>query len=93
MTGQAGSGPPTKVPERSLKLGVAVLLSTFGTFWAMEGLDISRHGGHSLEWPGDTLALLVDWVVLSQVMIRVLRMPAPVVAAPVEAAAAEGSAR
>lgn len=83
----AAHGPLTKVPENTLKYGVAVLLSTFGTFWAVEGLGIFSPTGHSLAWPGDTIALLVvlvGWLVLSQAMIRVLRVPSPVAAVPVE---------
>jgi uncharacterized membrane protein len=71
-------GPLTKVPENTLKYGVAVLLSTFGTFWAVEGLGIFSPTGHSLQWPGDTLALgvvLLGWLALSRVMVRILRVP------------------
>jgi uncharacterized membrane protein len=42
--------PLTRVPENLLKLGVGVLLSSFGTFWAVEGLGI--------EWPGSEFAVL-----------------------------------
>jgi uncharacterized membrane protein/peptidoglycan hydrolase-like protein with peptidoglycan-binding domain len=38
-----------RVPGRTLKFGVGGLLSTFGTFWALDGL-----GGH---WPGGDLSL------------------------------------
>lgn len=92
----AAHGPLTKVPENTMKYGVAVLLSTFGTFWAVEGLGIFSPGRHSLHWPGDTIALLivlVGWVVVSQVMIRVLRVPGAVPATPVEVAAGQESAR
>jgi uncharacterized membrane protein len=43
--------PLTRVPENTIKLTVGLLLSTFGTFWLVEGL-----GG---DWPGDDLALIV----------------------------------
>jgi uncharacterized membrane protein len=79
-------GPLTKVPENTLKYGVAIMLSTFGTFWAVEGLGIFTPSGHSLEWPGDTIALgivLVAWFALSRVMIRVLRVPSDNVPTPV----------
>ena len=36
--------PLTRIPENTLKLGVGLLLSSFGTFWVVEGLGI--------EWPG-----------------------------------------
>jgi uncharacterized membrane protein len=42
--------PLTRVPENRLKLGVGVLLSSFGTFWVVEGLGI--------EWPGSDFAVL-----------------------------------
>jgi uncharacterized membrane protein len=39
-----------RIPRRALQLFVGAMLTTFGTFWAGEGL--------SVEWPGDELALL-----------------------------------
>jgi uncharacterized membrane protein len=41
--------PLVRVPENAMKLGVGVLLSSFGTFWVVEGF-----GG---EWPGSELAV------------------------------------
>ena len=38
-----------QVPGRTLKFGVGGLLSTFGTFWALEGLGV--------HWPGEDLSL------------------------------------
>jgi uncharacterized membrane protein len=43
--------PLTRVPENTIKLSVGVMLTSFGCFWAVEGLGMS--------WPGDELALLV----------------------------------
>ncbi len=43
-----------KVPGHALKFGVGGLLSTFGTFWAMDGLGV--------QWPGEKLSLL--WLYL-----------------------------
>jgi uncharacterized membrane protein len=43
--------PLAHVPENSLKFGVGVMLSAFGTFWAGEGIG--------LEWPGH------DWIILA----------------------------
>jgi uncharacterized membrane protein len=43
--------PLTRVPENTLKLGVGVLLSAFGTFWVGEGAG--------LPWPGGDFSLLV----------------------------------
>jgi uncharacterized membrane protein len=42
--------PITQIPENTLKYLVAVMLSTFGTFWVGEGLR--------LEWPGGDWALI-----------------------------------
>lgn len=72
----AAHGPLTRVPENTLKYGVAILLSTFGTFWVVEGLGIFRAGREPMEWPGGNLALLVvlvGWLVLSRVLIRAFR--------------------
>ncbi|MDA8329758.1 MAG: hypothetical protein M0027_00840 [Candidatus Dormibacteraeota bacterium] len=41
----------SEVPENAMKLGVGLMLVTFGTFWAGEGAGIS--------WPGADLALLI----------------------------------
>jgi uncharacterized membrane protein len=42
-----------RIPRRALQLFVGALLTTFGTFWAAEGLGA--------DWPGADLALL--WLV------------------------------
>lgn len=64
--------PLSRVPENTIKYAVGVLLTTFGTFWFVEGL-----GG---EWPGDDLALLallaLTWVV-SRLAVVALRRPDP----------------
>jgi uncharacterized membrane protein len=43
--------PLSRVPENVLKFTVGLLLTTFGTFWAVEGAGAS--------WPGDDAALPV----------------------------------
>ncbi len=70
--------PLTAVPENTLKYGVGLLLSTFGTYWALEGLGIFSASGDSLSWPGDDLVilvLLVGWFALSRVLVSALRVP------------------
>jgi Ca2+/H+ antiporter, TMEM165/GDT1 family len=66
--------PLSNVPENTLKYVVGVLLSTFGTFWAVEGLGVFQPGGASLDWPGgdwSILVLLAVWFVLSRILIRI----------------------
>jgi uncharacterized membrane protein len=65
--------PLARVPENTLKYVVGLLLATFGTFWAVEGLGVFQAGGDSLSWPGDNwsiLALLAAWFLLSRLLIR-----------------------
>jgi Ca2+/H+ antiporter, TMEM165/GDT1 family len=79
IAGALAHRPLSAVPENTLKYGVGLLLSTFGTFWAVEGLG-SFAGGGSLEWPGGDwaiLAVLAAWLLLSQLAIAGLkRLPA-----------------
>jgi uncharacterized membrane protein len=65
--------PLSRVPENTLKFGVGVMLTSFGIFWANEGV-----GG---EWPGGDAAILavVAFVlVCSFGVIAVARRRAPV---------------
>jgi uncharacterized membrane protein len=83
--------PLARVPENTLKYGVGLMLATFGTFWSVEGLGIVR-GGHSLEWPGGSLALVVllaVWFGLSRLLVRALPRLGPARAA--TGAGAEGA--
>lgn len=67
--------PLAAVPENSLKYAVGLLLATFGTFWAIEGLGVFTSGGDSLEWPWDDwslIGLLAVWVVWSRLAIALL---------------------
>jgi uncharacterized membrane protein len=76
VLGALAHRPLSAVPENSLKYAVALLLATFGTFWAVEGLGVFSEGRKSLEWPGDDwalLALLACWLVVSRLAIRALR--------------------
>lgn len=76
--------PLSMINENMLKYGVGLLLASFGTYWATEGIGIFRQGHASLVWPGQDaaiLGLLVVWFVLSRVFIAVLRRPQVAVAA------------
>jgi uncharacterized membrane protein len=72
--GVIASRPLSAVPENTLKYAVGLLLASYGTFWAVEGLG-ALHGGTSLEWPGGDAALLAivaGWLLLSRVLVAVL---------------------
>jgi uncharacterized membrane protein len=71
--------PLSMIDENLLKYCVGLLLASFGTFWAIEGIGIFRTGQESLVWPGKDLAilgLLVVWFLLSRLFVSVLRVPA-----------------
>jgi uncharacterized membrane protein len=69
----AGAGlllraPLARVPENTIKLGVGLLLTTFGTFWSAEGAGAS--------WPGDDLALpvlLAGYGAVTYLFVRLLQ--------------------
>ncbi len=68
--------PLSAVPENTLKYVVGLLLTTFGTFWSLEGLGIFTSAGDSLHWWGGDwalLALLLFWAAMSQALIWGLR--------------------
>jgi uncharacterized membrane protein len=83
--GAAAHRPLSRVPENTIKLTVGLLLTTFGTFWAAEGLGVFADGREPLEWPGGDLALLsvlVAWCLLTYLSVALLRRSAaPAVAA------------
>ena len=58
--------PLTRVPENLLKLGVGMLLSSFGTFWVIEGLGV--------EWPGSEFALLYIAAAYSAAVLLIVRL-------------------
>jgi uncharacterized membrane protein len=77
----AARKPLSMINENLLKYGVGLLLASFGTYWAVEGIGIFRDGRESLNWPGHDLiilALLAAWFVLSRIFVAVLRTPASV---------------
>ena len=69
-------GPLSRVPENSIKYVVGLLLTTFGTFWAIEGLGLFATGSESLEWPIGDLAIaviLLAWIGVSRLLVGILR--------------------
>src|SRR3954471_5996463 len=67
--------PLPRAPENTMKLAVGLLVSTFGTFWAVEGLGVFKTASDSVEWPGGNamiLGVLAAWCVLSWLAIRLL---------------------
>jgi uncharacterized membrane protein len=67
--------PLARVPENTIKFAVGLLLSTFGTFWSVEGLGLFGPGDDSLRWPGGDAALpvlLAAWSLLAWLAIRLL---------------------
>lgn len=68
--------PLSMIPENTLKYAVGLLLASFGTYWAVEGVGVFRASRESIGWPGADLAilgLLAVWLMLSRVFIAVLR--------------------
>jgi Ca2+/H+ antiporter, TMEM165/GDT1 family len=68
--------PLARVPENAIKFVVGLLLSTFGTFWAIEGLGVLQPGTASIGVPGGDLAplvLLAVWCSFSWLAVRALR--------------------
>ncbi len=68
--------PLAMVPENAMKYAVAILLSSFGLFWAVEGIGFFGPARESLQWPGGTVALLIilaAWIAVSQATVVLLR--------------------
>jgi uncharacterized membrane protein len=68
--------PLSRVPENTIKHGVGLLLSTFGLFWAVEGLGVFAGDRASLEWPAGDVSLVVVllvWIAVSQGLVAILR--------------------
>jgi uncharacterized membrane protein len=77
--GIAAHRPLSRVPQNTIKFAVGLLLSTFGTFWAIEGLGVFVDGNESLAWPGGDvalLALLALWCAFAWLAVRSLRQAA-----------------
>ena len=70
--------PLARVPENTIKVTVGLLLSTFGTFWSVEGLGYFAPSEASISWPGADAALLVLlalWALLAWAAVRLLSAP------------------
>jgi uncharacterized membrane protein len=68
VAGVAARAPLSRVPENTLKYGVGVMLTAFGSFWGAEGA-----GAH---WPGGDaaiLALIVFTLAVSIVLVAAMR--------------------
>lgn len=68
--------PLAMVPENAMKYVVALLLSSFGLFWAVEGIGFFGPARESLEWPGGAaalIAILLVWIAISQATVVLLR--------------------
>lgn len=75
LAGIAVHRPLARVPENTIKFAVGLLLSTFGTFWSVEGLGVFRTPSHSVDWPGGNAALpavLAAWSALAWLAVRLL---------------------
>jgi Ca2+/H+ antiporter, TMEM165/GDT1 family len=75
VAGFALHRPLARVPENTIKFAVGLMLSTFGTFWAVEGLGWFAPGEASLDWPGGDGALpvlLALWALLAWAAVRLL---------------------
>jgi len=80
--------PLSRIPENTLKYGVGVMLASFGTYWALEGVGYFRDGEESLHWPGGKVALIVlvaGWFAVTRLVIAGLGRSRS--SAPTEAAA------
>jgi uncharacterized membrane protein len=67
--------PLARVPENTIKFAVGLMLSTFGTFWSVEGLGWFSPSDASLDWPGGDAALpvlLALWALLAWGTVRLL---------------------
>jgi uncharacterized membrane protein len=79
--------PLSTVPENTMKFGVGLMLTTFGTFWAGEGIGVA--------WPGNPADisipfLLAGYLLLSWLAVRALRPRRVERTAPAAVARVEG---
>ena len=82
VLGAASYRRVARIPRRALQLFVGAMLTTFGTFWAGEGLSVGWPGGdYALLWIGAiyiAFALLMARVVSAWLRPAALERPAPV---------------
>ncbi len=69
VAGLVVRAPLARVPENALKFTVGILLTSFGIFWAGEGVG--------LNWPGEDLSLLaiIGFLLAGSFTIVVLARP------------------
>ena len=67
--GFAVRAPLTRVPENTLKFAVGVMLTSFGMFWAGEGVGV--------DWPGADAALLVLIAIIGVASVGLARLAQP----------------
>jgi uncharacterized membrane protein len=75
--------PLSAIPENTLKYGVGLMLASFGTYWAVEGLGVLRDSGASVVWPGQDWAILVliaCWFAVTRALVIGLSRNGPAVA-------------
>jgi uncharacterized membrane protein len=91
--------PLSNVPENTLKFAVGLLLSTFGTYWAGEGIGYFSPQHESFHWygaegdaPWPLLVILVVWFVLSRIAVAGLRRQARALPGPAPVADAATAA-
>ena len=68
MAGLLAHEPLSRVPENTIKFAVGLLLTSFGCFWAAEGVGV--------EWPADEASLLgviAFFAAVSYVLVLALR--------------------
>ncbi len=62
----------SRVPENTIKIGVGIMLCSFGLFWIGEGAG--------LHWPGNDLAILALvglFLLVTLITVRMLQIPEP----------------
>ncbi len=69
VAGLAVRAPLAKVPENVIKFVVGIMLTTFGTFWGVEGAGA--------KWPGSDAALLVIAPAIGVFALILVGRPAP----------------